>query len=210
MVPVGVEAVSGNIGESFRGTVHAAIDSGTSLVIMPESQGHRVAAAMFGSHLSSDCVWQISGELLCMCDIVSEVRPLSLEIGGVRFRMTGHEMFLHTGHIMENGQELCMTGLGLAPGIDIWILGDVFMRNVYVAHNFHERTISLFPRPGFAAEVTGLAAWIKAAPVNYGWVAWVTMLVLLSLAFSMACHLKARSRAMVANASMREPLMRVA
>merc|ERR1712118_390010 len=83
-VKVGLEVAASNTrGSAKKHIVHAAVDTGTSLIIVPQDSSS-VVSAMFGDHLSNDCVFEnlLYGALQCKCDIVSNIRPLSLEIGG--------------------------------------------------------------------------------------------------------------------------------
>lgn len=54
------------------------------------------------------------------------------------------DMFLPTGQLLDDGREVCHTGFSYSL-MPIWVLGDVFLRNFYVAHNFAQQTVSLLP-----------------------------------------------------------------
>lgn len=127
----------------FDSQVNAALDTGTSLLTIPSEDFESLTLSMFGHHLYNGHCASQGGALLCLCSIVADVRPLTFEVGGVPITLTGQDMFMAVG--TANGRTVCMTGLASSPNIPIWILGDVFLRQVYAVHNFAQREVALFP-----------------------------------------------------------------
>lgn len=138
----------------FDAPVIAAVDSGTSLISLPRRDGHRVASAMFG-HLVGQCFWVALGGnsiLLCDCGAASEAHPLDLDIGGTPYQLRAGDMFQHV-----SGVGMCSAGLMLGDD-PFWILGDVFMRNKYIVHNYKEQSMTFFARDAMASDSTEFIA----------------------------------------------------
>jgi len=154
----------------FDAAVTAAVDTGTSLLMMPRHDGHRVASAMFG-YLVGDCFWVSVGEmsqLLCDCSVAEQAEPLSFDIGGTRVTVAAQDMFIPVD------ETICLTGLGIGD-LPFWILGDVFMRNFYVVHNYEQRSLDFFPKENAKAEQVELA--VADAEVASSGSAWTILAV---------------------------------
>eukprot|EP00913_Durusdinium_trenchii_P019051 g17905.t1 len=97
---------------------------------------------MFGEKYFTDCE-VVRGNLVCDCSIAPKVRPLVFEFpAGGSIVLRPSEMFVKVGQTHD--MELCLTGLAANPQ-PIWILGDVFLRQVFAVHAFKRREVALFP-----------------------------------------------------------------
>lgn len=177
------------LGLSFTGppmplqsTIYAAVDSGTSLIAMPRFDGHLVADAMYG-HLLGQCFWLAVGQqvmLLCGCDAVAKANPLNLEIGGLHFKLEARDM---AQKLDSNGKGgICMTGLSIGSNTDFWILGDVFMRDKYIVHNYKQRTMTFFANGAAQSADVGLSsAGSGFGTASVSWMTWTIAVVVLSV-----------------------------
>ena len=104
---------------------------------------------MWGDHFFTDCK-VLGGNLVCYCDIASKGRPLELNFDGKRMRLHSSEMFQVFGK--DDAREICLAGMAynLQP---IWILGDVFLRQAFVVHDYARQAVSIFPHRPAEAEV---------------------------------------------------------
>ncbi|CAK9022821.1 unnamed protein product [Durusdinium trenchii] len=131
-----------SVGDWMERPVLAAFDTGTSLISMPTADFLSVASTMFGEKYFTDCE-VVRGNLVCDCSIAPKVRPLVFEFpAGGSIVLRPSEMFVKVGQTHD--MELCLTGLAANPQ-PIWILGDVFLRQVFAVHAFKRREVALFP-----------------------------------------------------------------
>eukprot|EP00434_Breviolum_minutum_P035488 symbB.v1.2.031415.t2/scaffold3643.1/size52769/7 len=158
-------------------TITAALDTGTSLICIPADDFESVAIAMFGTKLWLYCE-VLTGNLVCLCDIQNDVRPLGFEVGGKTFWLRPSEMFINVGKV--DGRDICYTGLatGFTP---MWILGDVFLRQAFVVHSYNRKEMALFPY----APNEVLAETLLEAPMHLSVLSGLSAILAVSLAISM-------------------------
>jgi cathepsin D len=102
------------------GTTSAIIDSGTTLIVAPTADAAKLYQSVPGSASAGD------GYYTYPCN-----RPpsVSLTFGGKNFAISPDTFSL--GRV-SSGSSQCVGGIvGEDVGADFWIVGDVFMRNVY-------------------------------------------------------------------------------
>eukprot|EP00435_Cladocopium_sp_Y103_P000251 s2146_g1.t1 len=129
---------------TFQSEVTAALDTGTSFIVVPPDDFQQVATAMFGARLKDSCVVDKT-ELLCACGIAEEANPLDIRMDGVLFRLHPREMFEIKAQVVLNGeQQACRTGFA-TQAVAFWILGDPFLRQAVVAHDLRGN-VTVFPR----------------------------------------------------------------
>lgn len=129
---------------TFQSEVTAALDTGTSFIVIPPDDFQQVAAAMFGARLKDSCVVDKT-ELLCACGIAEEANPLDIRMDGVLFRLHPRETFEIKAQVVLNGdQQACRSGFA-TQAVPFWILGDPFLRQAVVAHDLRGN-VTVFPR----------------------------------------------------------------
>ncbi|CAJ1365017.1 unnamed protein product, partial [Effrenium voratum] len=69
---------------AFQSKVLVALDTGTSLIVIPTENFQQVADAMFGLRLRDSCVLSNS-ELLCACEVAAEAGPTQAVDGRIGF-----------------------------------------------------------------------------------------------------------------------------
>ncbi|CAK8986955.1 unnamed protein product [Durusdinium trenchii] len=90
--------------DTFRSEVIAALDTGTSFIVIPKDDFAQASTAMFGSRLKESCVVQRS-ELLCACAIAAEASPLDVHTDGVLIRLEPQHMFEVVDNELVNGDQ---------------------------------------------------------------------------------------------------------
>jgi saccharopepsin len=105
--------------------VGAAIDTGTSLIVIPT-----VLADLINKEIGAKKNY--AGQYILECDTVSELPPFCLVFNGKEFCLEGHDYVLEV-------QNQCVSGFaGLdipAPAGPLWIVGDVFLRKYYTIYD---------------------------------------------------------------------------
>ena len=114
------------------------IDSGASLVIVPDAQA-QIINTQLNPTISSDGNMN-SYVVDCAIDTTS-LQPVSFQIGGIDFNLNPAEYI-----ITSASSPVCESAFR-GSKYDKWILGDVFLRKYYTIYNMDEDTI------GFATAV---------------------------------------------------------
>ncbi|CAJ1405340.1 unnamed protein product [Effrenium voratum] len=110
---------------AFQSKVLVALDTGTSLIVIPTENFQQVADAMFGLRLRDSCVLSNS-ELLCACEVAAEAKALDFHLGDVRLSLHPLQMFANVNAEILGDQPACRSGLA-TQDLRFWILGDVFL-----------------------------------------------------------------------------------
>jgi hypothetical protein len=113
----GVSVDSATVGSASIDAFSAIIDTGTTLLLLPNAQANQVAQALNGTD-NGDGTYTIS------CD-ASTLQDLSLTIGGNSYKVPAADL------IFQNQNNQCIAGFGYG-GLQFAILGDVFIKNNYV------------------------------------------------------------------------------
>ncbi|KAK4699975.1 hypothetical protein P7C70_g6278, partial [Phenoliferia sp. Uapishka_3] len=114
----------------------AILDTGTTLIVAPAADAAAVHAAIPGS--ASDG----QGGFTIPCTSTASV---ALSFGGKSFAINASDLtFLPT---TNNLQGDCVSGIssGSVGGANEWLVGDVFLKNVYFATSVESNTIGLAP-----------------------------------------------------------------
>ncbi|KIJ64704.1 hypothetical protein HYDPIDRAFT_89851 [Hydnomerulius pinastri MD-312] len=117
---VAMDAVIGN-GKKVLAHIDSIIDTGTTLIVVPKAD----AAAFYKAVGAQDASATVGdGYYSFPCDAVPKV---SLSFGGKAFPIS--EETLNLGRVSGN---TCVGGIvGADMGAGFWIVGDIFLRNVY-------------------------------------------------------------------------------
>ncbi len=108
-------------GNQTVGNTSVIVDTGTTLVIGDMPAVESLYAGIPGSKPADGT----PGMYTVPCDTVPDI---SLSFGGTLFNIS-RETF-NMGKVSDNSTE-CVGGIVGAEGQDFWVLGDVFLRNVY-------------------------------------------------------------------------------
>jgi len=110
----------------------AIVDSGTSYLVGPEREV-RAIAAMIGAT-------SILGMYTAPCD--TPMPSLSVTLGGTDYILERDDL------VVAEAAGVCVLGLSGAPGLDFWILGDVFMQRYYVQFDWGRQRIGIASAKG--------------------------------------------------------------
>ncbi|KAL7318667.1 hypothetical protein PS15m_001883 [Mucor circinelloides] len=105
---------------SVTGSFSGILDTGTTLLLFPQSIANKVAA-QYGARDNGDGTYTIS------CS-TANLKPLNFTINGAQFQVPVDSL------IFEQDGSTCYASFGYA-GLDFAILGDVFLKNNYVIFN---------------------------------------------------------------------------
>lgn len=130
---VGSKAVSGTSGRS-------AIDTGTTLALAPNAAAAAIFAQIPGS-LPIPSLVVIATLYAYPCNTKANV---SLKYAGKNFAINNIDLNFgklsdQLGLPLLSGTNYCLAGLGGAdinPGIPLWIVGDVFLKNWYSTYHY--------------------------------------------------------------------------
>ncbi|RXK41414.1 saccharopepsin [Tremella mesenterica] len=113
----------------------AAIDTGTSLIVMPSD-----VAEMLNKEIGATKSW--NGQYTVDCNTVPSLPELSLTMGGIDWVLKGEDYVLNAGGTCISS----FTGMDIpAPIGPLWIVGDVFLRKVVTVYDLGRNAV------GFAA-----------------------------------------------------------
>ncbi|KAF9490544.1 acid protease [Pleurotus eryngii] len=105
----------------------AIVDTGTTLLLGPASAVSRFYAAIPGARDATNTVG--AGFFTFPCN---SLPPLSLTLGGRAFPISAASFNLGT---LSAGSTTCVGGVASVDFDNMWILGDVFLENVYTSFN---------------------------------------------------------------------------
>ncbi|EKM59509.1 uncharacterized protein PHACADRAFT_250062 [Phanerochaete carnosa HHB-10118-sp] len=108
----------------------AAIDTGTSLIALPTDM-----AEMINAQIGAKRGW--NGQYTVECSTVPDLPALTLYFDSKPYVLQG------TDYILEV-QGTCMssfTPLDMPNGMNLWIIGDVFLRKFYTVYDFGDDTV---------------------------------------------------------------------
>ncbi|KAF2399264.1 acid protease [Trichodelitschia bisporula] len=149
------EIAAGGIGvdskaASLSGARTAIIDSGTSYIFMSASDSAAIHALILGAKAIDDSYYQLP---------CSTSKPLWIQFGDTKWNILAKDF---VGDPLEKGSPDCRSRLvtGTPFGDSKWLVGDVFLKNVYAAFDYDGG------RVGFAAlkdTATGMSSPIPAS-----------------------------------------------
>jgi len=109
----------------------AAIDTGTSLIVLPTD-----IAEMINTQIGAKKSW--NGQYTLDCSLVPSLPDLTFYFGGDPYPLKGTDYIL-------NLQGTCMsafTGMDISPGgSPLWIVGDVFLRKYYTVYDHDQDAV---------------------------------------------------------------------
>ncbi|KAL5527800.1 hypothetical protein ACEPAG_6601 [Sanghuangporus baumii] len=113
-------------GQSVSGAQDAIVDTGTSLLIADTQTVSNIIQAVPGAQDAAQTVGQ--GFFTFPCDSAPD--NIALTLGGKQFTLSGDSINL--GQAAEGSSD-CVSGIIADDSQGFWILGDVFLRNVYTS-----------------------------------------------------------------------------
>jgi len=132
----------------------AVLDSGTSLIAAPLAMYGPLLAATLAGDKWQNCTSTLPGSVgfvVCLCEV--KLNPITLSFVGVNGRnlnvtLTSEDLLQYIGETNLK-QRICRIGLMPGPpSLNLWILGDVFLRRIYSVHDFENHKVVLYPEPG--------------------------------------------------------------
>jgi hypothetical protein len=112
----------------------AILDTGTSMIIVPES----AAVGVLNSLKSAgDCIIRTDGYIVCECTEhpVKNYPNMIFSLGGQNYELSPEDYFWQ-----EEG--LCLLFM-LAQSRDFWILGDLFLRKYYTVYDMDQGRVGI-------------------------------------------------------------------
>mmetsp|Transcript_72461 Transcript_72461/g.166207 ORF Transcript_72461/g.166207 Transcript_72461/m.166207 type:complete len:611 (-) Transcript_72461:207-2039(-) len=156
--------------ERFDKKWMAAVDTGTSLIAMPDEHFLNIVASSLDTNLLQNC--GVGGAtLLCLCNISSQISPVHFGFGDTFVTLSGEDLLLDAGAKLDDGAPVCVFAIQRAPKqLPIWIFGDVFLRKVVAVFEYSRLQVTLYPKVG-----TEVTVWNGAEEGLTGaWVAGMT------------------------------------
>ncbi|EJD01639.1 acid protease [Fomitiporia mediterranea MF3/22] len=119
---------------------NAIVDTGTTLFIVDSDSLQAIYAAIPGSQDATDTVG--SGFFTVPCDTIPD--NISVTLGGTDYTLSSET--LNFGQVSEGSSD-CVGGIISSDGSksDFWILGDVFLRNVYTEFDVGNLQVGFAP-----------------------------------------------------------------
>lgn len=109
----------------------AAIDTGTSLIVLPTDM-----AEMINTQIGAKKSW--NGQYQVDCAKVPELPDFTLFFDGKPYPLKGSDYILN----VQNTCISAFTGMDLnLPGGDLWIVGDVFLRRYYTVYDLGRNAV---------------------------------------------------------------------
>ncbi|KAI8828741.1 aspartic peptidase domain-containing protein [Chytriomyces cf. hyalinus JEL632] len=103
----------------------AAIDTGSSLIVTPTADADAINAKIGATK-------NAQGQFTVDCDAIPTLPDISLTISGVPHTLSAKDYILQVGGLKGS----CVSGfMGMDLPIDIWIIGDVFLRKYYTVYD---------------------------------------------------------------------------
>jgi len=113
----------------------AAIDTGTSLIVMPTD-----VAEMLNKEIGATKGWQ--GQYTVDCNTVESLPEMSFSFGGKLYKLKGSDYILNAGGTCISS----FTGMDIpAPIGPLWIIGDTFLRKYYTVYDLGRNAVGFAP-----------------------------------------------------------------
>mmetsp|Transcript_58935 Transcript_58935/g.164677 ORF Transcript_58935/g.164677 Transcript_58935/m.164677 type:complete len:497 (-) Transcript_58935:157-1647(-) len=133
-------------------SIFAALDSGTSLIALPIWSYVTTVTALLPSNFRTQCAG-VLGQMICPCAL--QLKPMVFRFTDshgetLTITLGSAELLEFVGDVIFSGGVLPVCRLAIQPGpstMPFWILGDAFLRRVYVVHDVVGRQAVLFPQP---------------------------------------------------------------
>jgi len=158
-----------SIGPGPHVLLPGVLDSGTSMVVVPEFQYVQLLYALIGAEHLKDCFTTPGQPLLCPCG--TPVQPMNFAFRGtngshLNISLTAEDLLLPMPVVvLRHGRrypmQACRLGLMAGPpNLQFWILGDVFLRKVYAVHDVFGRRVMLFPQRVFEGQTKSIVGML--------------------------------------------------
>ncbi|WVQ79046.1 hypothetical protein IAT38_001139 [Cryptococcus sp. DSM 104549] len=109
----------------------AAIDTGTSLIVMPTD-----VAEMLNKEIGAQKSW--NGQYTVDCATIDSLPKLAFVFGGKSYKLKGEDYVLNAGGTCISS----FTGMDIpAPTGPLWIVGDVFLRKYYTVYDLGRNAV---------------------------------------------------------------------
>lgn len=136
------------------GEAVAIFDSGTSLITVPADLLGSVTRSVLPKASWQQCGSDSTGTLICPC--TTPIGTLSFTFrgpdGGITIRLGQKDILQPYGQAAYTGGpyiNMCRLALMSSPmGMPFWILGDVFLRRVYLVHDVSNFQVTIFEQKG--------------------------------------------------------------
>ncbi|CED83874.1 aspartic peptidase a1 [Phaffia rhodozyma] len=113
----------------------AAIDTGTSLIVMPVD-----VAEMLNAEIGATKGW--NGAYTLDCASVPSLPPLTFQFGGKPYTLAGEDYVLNSGGTCISAFQ----GMDIpAPLGPLWIVGDAFLRKYYTVYDLGRNAVGFAP-----------------------------------------------------------------
>eukprot|EP00927_Polykrikos_kofoidii_P086757 TRINITY_DN9819_c0_g1_i4.p1 TRINITY_DN9819_c0_g1~~TRINITY_DN9819_c0_g1_i4.p1 ORF type:complete len:553 (+),score=76.72 TRINITY_DN9819_c0_g1_i4:61-1719(+) len=133
----------------FSTTAVAILDSGTSLLSVPTMHFRFVVLGLFEVEQLRRCTVAM-GFIVCPCTV--RMRPITFtftspEGRAVSVSLAADDLLGFVGTAVIHGAYTRVCRLGVAPSpINVWLLGDSFLRRVYTVHDVALERLVIFPQ----------------------------------------------------------------
>jgi saccharopepsin len=128
---VELEAVAFGDDELELENTGAAIDTGTSLIVLPTT-----IAEMINSEIGATRSW--NGQYTVPCDKIPQLPDFTFVFGGNPYPIASTDYILNLGNQCVSA----FTGMDLnLPGGDLWIVGDVFLRKYFTVYDLGRNAV---------------------------------------------------------------------
>ncbi|KAI9486452.1 MAG: aspartic peptidase domain-containing protein [Benjaminiella poitrasii] len=115
----------------------AAIDSGSTLIIMPRKDAISYHKQIPGAISNGDGTWSFP------CKVVNKLKPLTMKAANTVFQIPANKLFLIP---ISSTSTSCLSGVSTDEEEgDTWILGDVFLRNFYTVFDLERNRLGFAP-----------------------------------------------------------------
>jgi len=113
----------------------AAIDTGTSLIVMPSD-----VAEMLNKEIGATKSW--NGQYTVDCNTIPSLPELSFKFGGKNYPLKGSDYVLNAGGTCISS----FVGMDIpAPIGPLWIVGDAFLRRYYTVYDLGRNAVGFAP-----------------------------------------------------------------
>lgn len=132
LTAVGVNGTTGSLASNLASP--ALLDSGSSLMYLPDSVTSKIYSATGAQYSSS------SGAAFIDCAAANSDLTLDFTFSSPTIRVPMNELVLVAGY--DRNQPVCILGI-MPAGSSTPVLGDTFLRSAYVVYDMHTNEISL-------------------------------------------------------------------
>jgi len=127
--------------DSIAGSIAAIVDSGTSLLAGPKDQVAKMAAAAGATDVMGKGQYTID----CSKDF-TKMPDFVVTLAGKKYTLKGPDMVIKASMMGKTQCMFAVMGIDLPPRMgEMWILGDVFMRQYYTVFDYGQKRLGFAP-----------------------------------------------------------------